>query len=109
VYSSWRDLTTCTKRGLARDKSPYHQRRIAENSGELGSVCCFVLPLTRQRAQVAEADLQEPTIVESLTVFDNLELTLKADKHARTSLLNGLSDARPQRPPWRSNIASRWP
>ena len=46
-------------------------------------------------AQIAHAGIgrkfQKPTIFEPLTVFENLELAMKADKRARTTLLAKLS------------------
>jgi len=46
-------------------------------------------------AQIAHAGIgrkfQKPTIFEPLTVFENLELAMKADKRARTTLVSKLS------------------
>ena len=46
-------------------------------------------------AQIAHAGIgrkfQKPTIFEPLTVFENLELAMKADKRARTTLVSRLS------------------
>jgi urea transport system ATP-binding protein len=52
--------------------------------------------LTRlSEAQIAHAGIgrkfQKPTIFEQLSVFDNLELAMKADKRVRTTLLSRLS------------------
>ena len=54
--------------------------------------------LTRlSEAQIAHAGIgrkfQKPTIFERLTVFENLELAMKADKRVRTTLLAKLSSA----------------
>ena len=61
---------------------------------------CFfgqTLDLTQMReAEIAHAGIgrkfQKPTIFENLTVFENLELALKMDKRARTSLFAWLGD-----------------
>ena len=61
---------------------------------------CFfgqTIDLTQLReAEIAHAGIgrkfQKPTIFENLTVFENLELALKMDKRARTSLLAWLGD-----------------
>ena len=52
--------------------------------------------LTRlSEAEIAQAGIgrkfQKPTIFEALSVFENLELAMKADKRARTTLLSKLS------------------
>ena len=52
--------------------------------------------LTRlSEAEIAQAGIgrkfQKPTIFEALTVFENLELAMKADKRVRTTLLSKLS------------------
>ena len=52
--------------------------------------------LTRlSEAEIAQAGIgrkfQKPTIFEPLTVFENLELAMKADKRARTTLFSKLS------------------
>ncbi len=53
----------------------------------------------RRMSEAAIADLgigrkfQKPTIFENLTAFENLELALKADKRARTSLFSVLDDS----------------
>ena len=61
---------------------------------------CFfgqTLDLTQMReAEIAHAGIgrkfQKPTIFENLTVFENIELALKMDKRARTSLFAWLGD-----------------
>lgn len=61
---------------------------------------CFfgqTIDLTRMReAAIAHAGIgrkfQKPTIFENLSVFENLELSVKTDKRARTSLFAWLSD-----------------
>ncbi|MEK9776509.1 MAG: urea ABC transporter ATP-binding protein UrtD, partial [Quisquiliibacterium sp.] len=61
---------------------------------------CFFgqsMDLTKMReAEIAHAGIgrkfQKPTIFENLSVFENLELALKTDKRARTSLVAWLRD-----------------